>query len=92
MDRFSGRRTRPHALVRPTRYRVSGLPKSDMRWVGTNSYVICVASRGITSTAVQFARGGIVRCKDCFAEVTLGEGLVDDETESGVVRPRGYFE
>jgi hypothetical protein len=92
MDRFSGRRTRPHALVRPIRYRVSDLPESDMRWVGTNSYVICVASRGITSTAVQFARGGIVRCKDCFAEVTLGECLVDDETESGVVCPRGYFE
>lgn len=58
--------------------------------MGTSVLVICAASLvGITAVAVQIALGGIVRCKDCFAEGTLNEGLVDDETESDVVRVRG---
>jgi hypothetical protein len=60
--------------------------------MGTNTLVICAASLvGITTIAIQIALGGIVRCKDCFAEGTLNEGFVDDETESAVVRVRGQF-
>ena len=59
--------------------------------MGTNILVICAASVGITAIAIQVAFGGIVRCEDCFAEGTLDEGLVDDETESAVVRVRGQF-
>jgi hypothetical protein len=89
--RSSERRTRPHALGRPVRYRVSDLPKRDLKRIGTNILVICVASVGITSIAIQIALGGIVRCKDCFAEGTLNEGLIEDEAESAVVRVRGQF-
>jgi hypothetical protein len=57
-------------------------------WMGTNVLVVCTASLvGITGVAVQVALGGIVRCKDCFAEGALDEGLADDEAESAVVRP-----
>jgi hypothetical protein len=59
-------------------------------WKRSYPLVVCAASRvGITSIAIQIATGGIVRCKDSFAEGTLDEGLVDDEAESAVVRPRG---
>jgi len=60
--------------------------------MGTNVLVVCAAALiGITSVAVQIALSSIVRCKDCLAEGILDEGLVDDETEGAVVRPRDQF-
>lgn len=59
--------------------------------MGTNILIIGAASVGITAIAIQVAFGGIIRRKDCLAEGTLNEGLVDDETESAVVRVRGQF-
>ena len=60
--------------------------------MGTNSNVPRAAPLvGVTSSAVQITRGGIVRCEDCFAEGALDEGLVDYDTESVVFRVRGYF-
>ena len=58
----------------------------------TNVLVVCAASLvGITGVAVQVALGGVVRCEDCFAEGTLEEGLLGDEAECVVVRPRGQL-
>jgi len=85
--RSSGRRTRLHALGRPITYRVSDLPRRDSRCMGTNTLVIRATSLvDITTIAIQIALGGIVRCKDCFAEGVLDECLIDDKTESSVVR------
>ena len=90
-DRSSGRRRRSHVLGRPVRYRVSGLPKRDMERMATNILVICAASAGVTTIAVKIASGCVVGCKNCFAEGSLNECLVDDETERAVVRVRGQF-
>jgi hypothetical protein len=89
--RSSGHRTRSHVLGRPMRYRVSNLPGCVIKRDSTNTLVICVASVGITSVAIQIAVSGIVRCKDRFAERALNEGLIDDEAESAVVRVRSKF-
>ena len=57
----------------------------------TNSLVVCIAAVLETSIALQIARGGVVRCEDCFGEWTLDESLVDGEAESAVVRVRSQF-
>jgi hypothetical protein len=59
--------------------------------MGTNTLVICVAPLGITSIAIEVALRSVVRCKNRFAEGTLNEGLIEDETESAEVRVRGQF-
>lgn len=62
------------------------------RWKGTNVLVVCAASLvGVTGVAVQVALGGVVRCEDVFGEGALDEGLIGDEAECAVVRPRGQF-
>ena len=67
------------------------LHERDLEWASTNALVIRAASHGITTIASHEVRGGIVRCENCFAEGTLNKGLIDDEAESAVVRPRGQF-